>query len=99
MRYHHLPIRSANIRKLGNPSLWGMWRKENTHALLEGDSFMKLGMQMPYNPASSLLGHRCQRNLSTDNVLNGTVYSIRNWGQPRSMSLGSENIKYDGCLY
>lgn len=49
---------------------------------------MKLGMQTHYNPASSLLGHTYKRNISTGNALNGTVDSIRNWSQPRSMSLG-----------
>lgn len=79
MIYHLLPSRTGNLRKLGNSKYYGDVSK-GKHVLLKGGLLMKLGIQIYNYSAISLSGYIWQRKIPTNNVLNGTVYSIRGIG-------------------
>ena len=92
MRYHLTPVRMAVIKKSISINAGWVWRNENPRTLLVGmqtstatmensvDISLKLEIELPYNPATPLLGlhteeTRIERDTFIPNIHCSTVYN------------------------
>ena len=111
MRYHLTLVRMASIKKPTNNKCW----RRCTLTLLVGMQtstatmetvwrfLKKLEIELPYNPAISLLGihteeTRTERDICTPTLITALFTIVRTWKQSRCPS-ADEWIKKPWCIY